>query len=232
MPKKNMKCKKILYLGLDPSRFVHESELVHFPLIQIQPRPFVNEVKEAFAKLETYTHILFTSRTPVSLFFEYASQAGFSKELLVKKEYICVGKATAKRLKDFCLKEPMVASIETQEGVILLLQNLKLDRAHIFFPHSANAREALFSYFKTSAVKFSSVALYETLPCQKELPDLNGFDEIVFTSPSTVHAFCLLAKTLPPLNKCIAIGPITEKVLKEQFCQRKIPSQILSPLIF
>jgi len=196
-----MKCKRILYFGLDPSRYVYEGELIHLPLIEIQPFPF--EQVKAFFNV-SHSHVLFTSRTAVTWFFHYTSKKD--------KCYIAIGKATAKRLNDFGITPTWIAAEPQGEGVIDLLE--KIDYTHILYPHSAQARPLLPTYLQKRGTPFP---LYETVPTEVTLPDLTTFDRFVFTSPSTVKAFQKKCADLPPKEKCEAIGPITQNALNNLF---------------
>jgi uroporphyrinogen-III synthase len=54
------------------------------------------------------------------------------------------------------------------------------------------------------------IDLYETVAQRVEpVPDLRLFDEIVFTSPSTVDAFFEIFGHIPSGKKIVAIGPVT-----------------------
>lgn len=209
-----MKRKNILYLGLDPSRFHHEGNLTHLPLIKTTPRPFDGEIKEAFRNVSAYTHVLFTSRTAVTFYREYSMKAGIEDKTVREKSYLCIGKATALLVREMGCCVQAVAEIETGEGVVTLLSKVIPPPGHLFFPRSGQGREVIPHYLEKSKIPFTLIDLYDTSPNPLPLPDLELFDEIIFTSPSTVEAFLALAGTLPPPEKCIALGPVTEKFLK------------------
>jgi uroporphyrinogen-III synthase len=205
--------KKILYLGLDPRRYPHEGELFHLSLIHTHPRPFEGRIKEAFEKLHLYTHVLFTSRTPLPIYQEYAFRAHFPKEALAQKIYLCIGKGSAAGLEEVGLKATAIAQEETGEGVITLLETAPLQQGHLFFPRSAQGRKVILHYLEKKGIPFTHIDLYETHPLPVDLPNLDDFDEIVFTSPSTVHAFSRLVQRWPSPEKCLPLGPITKKTL-------------------
>lgn len=195
-----MNSKKILYFGLDPTRY--PQDVVHYPLIKTQVFEF-EKIKIYFES--QHTHVLFTSREAVKYFFQYEPKKN--------KIYLCVGEATAKRVEGFGAQVSHIAEEAHGEGVIEMLHRLKWGR--ILYPHSAQARSLLPDYLKERGIPF---ALYDTIPCVSTLPDLNPFDRLVFTSPSTVEVFASLCKSLPPQEKCEAIGPITKKALEKLFC--------------
>lgn len=205
--------KRILYLGLDPARFHYEGELVHLPLIQIVPHP-LEEVKGAFEKLPACTHVLLTSRQAAALTIDYASLLSISFE---QKIYLAVGPGTAAVLKEQGLSCTHVAQEACGEGVVALLSKLDLSHSFLFFPHSSLARPLVKDYLLERHLPHLAFPLYDTHPRAVALPDLEAFDAIVFTSPSTVEAFAACCPCLPPYEKCHPIGPITQARLKQLF---------------
>ncbi|HEY4831483.1 MAG TPA: uroporphyrinogen-III synthase [Waddliaceae bacterium] len=210
-----MRAKNILYLGIDPSRYLHSGILHHLPLIRTIPRPFQGEIKMQFENSGRYTHVLFTSRTTIPLYLDFASKAGFSLSMLQEKIYLSIGQSTTQRLEEAGLTATYTTCVETGEGIVSLLESIPLSQAHLFFPRSAQGRSVITHYLEKREMPFTLVDLYDTEPNPVILPDLEQFDEIVFTSPSTVHAFYAQTKKLPPLEKCVALGPITASTLKE-----------------
>lgn len=204
--------KKVLYLGLDPSRYLSSAEVVHCPVIEIAPRPFAAEVEFAFRSLSTFSHVLFTSRSAVSIYVDYCKKAGYA--LPTQPTYLSIGQATAAFLEEVGLKPAHTAKEETAEGVIALLKTLPLEGSYLFFPRSAQGRTLIQSYLQEAAIRCWSIDLYDTRPRTVPLPELSSFDLFVFTSPSTVDAFFHLAGCLPPIEKCSALGPITRKKIE------------------
>lgn len=202
--------KKILYLGLDPSRFIHQGELIHYPIIRIVPRP-LEELHTLFLSFHTYTHLLCTSRTAATLFLKHMSTYGLSMADLYAKRILVVGKATAQVFD----RVDAIAQEETGEGVIKLLQQEKtLKQGHLFFPHSALSRNIIMDYLNTQGIRTTASVFYDTIPnSQEPLPRLDMFDEIIFTSPSTVDAFLHIFKAFPKQVTLTPIGPITQKTL-------------------
>lgn len=209
-----MKHQKILYTGLDPQRYQHDGEIVHLPLIQTMPRPFTGKLRAAFENLSVYTHVVITSRTAAKLYMDYASLAQQSPR---DKIYISVGVATTRVLEELEISVHDTATEQTGEGIVRILHGLDLQAAHLFFPRSALAREVIPAYCVENQIRLTVLDLYDTLPRDVALPDLTEFEQIVFTSPSTVHAFFKCVKTRPSLDKCCPIGPVTEKALKQYY---------------
>ena len=202
--------KKILYLGLDPSRYEHTGELVHLPFIQGIPYPFSGKVQEAFESLESYTHVVLTSRMGAKLYSDYAE---FALQNVQNKIYISVGSATTELLEQRGIKVDYTATVQTGEGVVEVLKGLDLQKAHLFFPCSSLARDVIPNYCAKQQIRMTTLDLYDTQPSDIPLPDLAEFDQIVFTSPSVVHAFFARTVTHPKRDICCPIGPVTADAL-------------------
>lgn len=214
--------KKALYLGLDPSRYKDQGNIYHLPMIEIVARSInSHEIREAFEGLPFYTHIIFTSRNAARIFVE--TQNTLMKRD-INKNYItiAVGKATASLLIKMGLAPQLTAKNETAEGIIQVLSQLDLSNAFCFWPHSAISRPVITDFFLKQKIRFTDCALYDTLPRRHEnLPDLNDFKEIIFTSPSTVDAFLQFFPGIPEDIKITSIGPVTEKYLSTIKARRR-----------
>ncbi len=203
--------KKILYLGLDPSHYGKEN-VVHCPMIQISPKPF-GEIKESLLKFNEYTHIIITSKTTISMLDLYFKEIGSTIQELKKKNVIAVGHVTAKYLNKAGIACRIPQS-ETAEGVVEVLEKLDLCNSYLFLPQSAQARPVIKSYLIHRNIRVEICEIYDTKTLiPKILPQLENFDEIVFTSPSTVKAFLEIFGTFPKNIQLTPIGPITAKFL-------------------
>jgi hydroxymethylbilane synthase len=202
---------KILYLGLDPNRYPYIGTLVHFPMIQTIPRPFEGEIKATFAQLSRYSHVILTSRRAAALYLDYALQSGAD---LKRPCYISVGKATTELLEEKHLHVAKTAIEQCAEGIVPILRMLPKE-SHLFLPRSSSARNVIPTFCAEQKIDLTTLDLYDTCPTDLPLPNLDNFDQIVFTSPSTVHAFYSRGLPLPPRHKWRAIGPITQQTLEE-----------------
>jgi uroporphyrinogen-III synthase len=205
--------KTILYLGTDPTQFESQNRpsghLIHYPVIKIVPRALESpELKQAYDEFEAYTHLLFTSKNAVKVFF------GHLCPNLSAKITIAIGEVTAAHLRVQGVQPQFIAQDETQEGVIQLLNQLDLNNAYFFMPRSSLSRPLLTNFFKEHQIRHQACDLYDTVTQILEpRPDLNRIDEIIFTSPSTVNAFLEIFGKLPKGKKLTAVGPITEQAL-------------------
>jgi uroporphyrinogen-III synthase len=174
--------------------------MTHYPVIRTILRVSLDEVLKQ--DVEQCTHWLFTSPNAVRHWFRLV----LSKH---SANYIAVGAATAAALEKFGVRA-MIAPFATQEGVIALLDTLDLGSARIGWPRSSRARPVLANYLTKRGLSFVGIDLYETVAQRVEpVPDLRLFDEIVFTSPSTVDAFFEIFGHIPSGKKIVAIGPVT-----------------------
>jgi uroporphyrinogen-III synthase len=209
--------KTILYLGTDPEHFLEnrkDCKLIHYPVIRIVPRKIGEEIEQAYRELPDYTHILFTSKNAVHVFFEHLFLLKYDKLQLYHKTFIAIGSATAHALKSHLRSPDLTAQHETQEGLIALLKQWRLESAYILLPRSSLSRPLLSAFLEREKVRYRAFNIYDT-EVQKlnPIPDLNLVDEIVFTSPSTVRGFMYVFGNLPKDKHLCALGPITEKVL-------------------
>ncbi len=156
---------------------------------------------------QQFTHIIFTSQSAVF----------YWKEDLRGKTVIAIGEATGEALRSKGVK-PLIAPNATQEGVIALLSQMDLQQSFLFWPRSQRSRPHLIEYLICTKIPFFALDLYDTQLQRPEfVPNLEEIDEIVFTSPSTVEGFLKIYGSLPQNKKLIAIGPITQKSLVENF---------------
>jgi uroporphyrinogen-III synthase len=200
----------VLYVGLTPENYKTEGQLTHCPLIEIVPHSKTEpDIACALANFQNYTHIIVTSKSSVQILKDYVSMEEWKM-----KTTIAVGHVTAKYLEDNGIKPTAVAKEETAEGVIEVLKKLDLSQAFVFWPHAVLARPLIANYLFEKMIPYAECHLYETrFKEPTNLLNLKQFDEIVFTSPSTVDAFLKAYGTLPQDIKLTPIGPITEKHL-------------------
>lgn len=172
-------------------------------------------ITQAFENFKTYTHLIFTSRNAVSIFFDLAASFNLPLEEIKSKIVAVVGQRTAEKLMGYQLIANYIAEEETAEGIVKVLKNLDLQYSHVFLPQSSLARPVISDWLKEQNIKCTSCYIYDTefnLP--KDLPDLADFEKIVFTSPSVVNAFLKAYGSLPLDKMLIPIGSVTDQHLK------------------
>ncbi len=213
--------KTVLYLGTDPTQFAaqghFDGHLIHYPVIQIVPKsPIESALKVAYDDLDEYTHLIFTSKNAVQIFFDHLNELKVNKAILTNKTVIAIGAVTAAHLTAQGTSPAHLAENESQEGLVQLLSKLDIEGSYFFLPRSALSRPVLVQYFIERQIRFQACDLYDTTTLKATaIPDLKEIDEIVFTSPSTVKGFMEIFGALPKGKRLLAIGPVTEKALRE-----------------
>lgn len=210
-----MASKKILYLGHDPERY-SENNVYHFPVIETQKFSLEKEeIQAAFSQANCLTHLIMTSRQAVICLIEAIQAKGIEphfKNLTV----FSIGEATSLLLKEKGFKVSYQAQEPTAASLVDLLKNYVFSASHtLFYPHSALSSPLLANYLIASGIQHIAVPLYTTVPKRPSmLPSLSQFEEIVFTSPSTVDAFYALYGKSPKEYPWVAIGPVTKQYIE------------------
>lgn len=214
-------CDRILYLGIVLPEALKAKNVIHYPIIEIVSRSLdTKEIQETFSAIPEYTHLILTSQPATHLFFKNLLGFNFNREAVLKKQFICVGKATARTLEQYGIQAHVVAREETAEGIVNELEQMDCKETYFFWPHSAHSRPVITNFFKRQQIKYRECCLYDTRP--KRHPhihvDFAHVDEIVFTSPSTVDAFIEIFGPLPAHIRLTSIGPVTQTHITN-FCQ-------------
>lgn len=209
--------KRILYLGLDPTHFKTSGEMTHWPIIHILPRPLTDpSVYHALKDFDLYSHILITSKSAVAILHQYLPLMGIPWHTWVDKTTVAIGQVTAMHLKACGITSLQIAQQETAEGLIEVLKELpSLEKAYVFWPHSSQSRPVIKNFLEAYPIRHTTCILYDPKPLLPQvLPNLENFDEIVFTSPSTIDAFFSIFGEFPQHLCLTTIGPITADYLK------------------
>lgn len=209
--------KRVLYLGLDPTHYICSAIITHWPIIQIMPVPITDStIRKTLNQFSSYSHVIMTSKTAVYILRDYLQKLGIDLDVWKKKKTIAVGRVTAYHLEQLGIFPSIIASDETAEGIVEELKKLDLKECHLFWPHSAKSRTVISDYLEEQKIIYSACIFYAPKNQEnKNVPNLNDFDEIIFTSPSTVEAFFEIFGHVPQHIKLTAVGPITEKALSQ-----------------
>jgi hydroxymethylbilane synthase len=222
------KIPSLLYLGLDPPTWLKtEKKILHHPIICIQPTPFKDEkIKEIYHHLHEFTHLIFTSKTAVRIFFKYLKISGLDLEAINHLAIIAIGQATAKEIEKFQAMVAICATEETSEGLIEALKQIKDPSAYFLWPHSALSRRVIPDYLDQSKIRYQECILYTTVPHPAfPKPNLDLIDEIVFTSPSSIEAFLKFYRYFPPNKVYRCIGDVTQSWLNNHTELQVAPSR-------
>jgi len=173
-----------------------------------------------------YGWIVFTSRHAVAIWFALQEQRGFDVRALAGINIAAVGKTTAQSLSTRGLRADIVATVESGEGLVSAFAKLTLSgqktkpksltgfEKRVLLPSSDKARPTVKEGLTELGYDVTPLTLYKTIaaPIPAEL-ELEVYDEIIFTSPSTVEACRAHFGRLPVRPVLTARGAATEAAL-------------------
>jgi len=196
-------------------------DVLHYPVITLERRcPHTDpKLRAALEHLTLYTHLLLTSRAAAVFLYEAVTSVGIQKEFTAQLEQkVCtlcsIGPSTAQMACSLGWPSHHTASSYTQEGMVESLGSMDLTKGYLFFPRSSSARSLIEHSLTEKQIRFCAPDLYDTrLQCPLPIPDLTLFDQVVFTSPSTVHGFFRIFPSFPSHLRVHTIGPITKRTL-------------------
>jgi len=206
------KNKRILFTGLSQERFFLKENYFHIPLIKIEPLEDYEELDSFLGKIGEFDWIVFTSRYGVEYFFKRLNHLGFDSRLLKDIKIAVIGNSTKTRLLDFGVIADLMPVKESSEGLLEAFKKENLKDKKIFLPRSDIADKGLTAGLELLGARVTSCVSYKNrMP--EDLPDLNlsFFDEIMFTSPSTVRNFRKRYGKIPEEIKIRCIGEVTLK---------------------
>ncbi|MEG1255689.1 uroporphyrinogen-III C-methyltransferase [Clostridium sp.] len=180
--------------------------------IDIKAEP--ENIKFVEDKLGEYKYILLTSINGVNMLFNslYTNKIDIRK---LKGDFISIGDATTKALKEKGIIPLLTADEFTGEGLFKAVQPLISDGDKILIPRSKKGRKYLVDELKNIGAEVDDVAVYDTVVGENaNLKSFDNCDTVIFTSPTTVENMITLVGIDKVKEKLIiSIGPITSKTL-------------------
>ncbi len=203
------------------------ARVLDLPLITISPDYNEETLEDVFHDIALYDWVVFTSQNGVKYFFELFFKRFQDLRCLGPMRIACVGEATAETLRklhlevDFCPKEATAKALATElvkeqslehSKVLVISGNLNSKDLPRILEQEGKAIVDTLQVYKT---EHQSVAGHPSSKAFRK----DGADAILFTSPSTVHAFYAQAKDLqisPGGKNPLAgsMGPSTSEALK------------------
>lgn len=215
------KSKKILFTGLSKKRYFEDGLIFHLPLIEIKPLAKYSGMDKILKRIEDFNWIVFSSRYGVFYFFQRLYKLNKDSRNLNEIRIAAIGRSTADELMKYGILANLVPENECSAGLLSEFGKLDINGSRIFLPRSDIADKGLEEgLVKQGAYVASCFAYRNIMP--EELPDIdfNFFDEIIFTSPSTVRNFKKRYETAPENVKIRCIGEVTKKEVKKHFGNR------------
>ncbi|MBK5720644.1 uroporphyrinogen-III C-methyltransferase [Dysgonomonas sp. Marseille-P4677] len=205
--------KKVLVTGLDIQPYKHLGQVVHTPLIDIQPLENNEELILAINRMDEFDHILFTSRNAVHYFFTQLIKQGKDSRSLQHMKVFSIGNTTSNELLKYGIIADFKAQIEDSEGVVQLFKDNDI-KGCVLVPRSDLALEIIPRGLREIGLSVVSVIAYRnTKPIQPEKVDLTLIDTLVFTSPSGVDNFLDVYGKIPLNRRIVVRGRTTYNYL-------------------
>lgn len=203
---------------------------IEFPTIEIAEEKDLQQLYQAFDKIESYHFILFTSVNAVDIFFRELSKRNHDIRSLAGIKIGAIGPATASRLKKFGLLAELVPQEYLAEGLIKELQTMIKPGQKVLLPRARGARDILPLQLGEMGATVEEICLYQAIVPHSLNPMAiaamleQSFDYITFTSSSTVTNFVDIigsqqAEDFSRRVKVACIGPITAEKAREKGLQ-------------
>lgn len=195
---------------------------VELPVIKIEKNDDT-ELRKEIENLRDYTHIVFTSRNGVELFFETLDNMGLDSRVFFGVKVCSIGAGTSEELMKRGIKADIVPERFVAESLFEEMKKTVKSSNKILIPRSENAREFLADKLK-EICEVKEVFSYKTVIDEKsrEIAEdvlKSDVDYVTFTSSSTVKNLVEIAgenyKELLEGKKLVSIGPVTSRTIEE-----------------
>lgn len=205
----------VLFTGLSAERFFMNGTYFHLPLIRIDPLEDYKEFDAYLRRVRQFDWIVFASRYGVEYFFKRLKKIGYDSRALNGIKIAAIGNSTKAKLLDFGISADLVPKEESSKGLVKEFKKIDLKGKRIFMPRSDISDKGLGKGFEKLGAKVTTSFAYRNV-MPEGLPDidLGKFDEIMFTSPSTVRNFKKRYGRLAKNIKVRCIGDVTLKEAK------------------
>ncbi len=209
------KNKRVLFTGLSKERFFIKGNYFHLPLIKIVPMQDYKEFDNYLRNIQAFDWIVFGSRYGVEYFFPRLKSVGYDSRILSGIKIAAVGNSTKEKLLEFSILADLTPKKESSEGLIEEFKKIDIAGKKFFLPRSDISDKGLSDALRGLGADITTSFAYRNI-MPKELPDLDlkAFDEIMFTSPSTVRNFLKRYGKPSKKNKIKCIGDVTLREAK------------------
>lgn len=206
------KNKRILFTGLSKERYFTKEKYFHLPLIKIEPMENYRKFDNYLKNIKKFDWIVFTSRYGVEYFFKRLKATGQDSRALGNIKIAAIGNSTGNRLLEFGIRADLIPEKESSRGLIEKFKKMNLKAKRIFLPRSDISDKGLSQAFRDMGARVTQGYAYKNvMPDNLPELDLKSFDEIVFSSPSTVRNFKKRYKAVPENVRISCIGETTLK---------------------
>jgi len=204
-----------------------EAHPIVTPLLKFASIP-LEDVANTLEEISKYDWIFFTSANTVHFFQELTK----NKTIDLPMKIAAVGEKTAKALLQYGYKTDFIPSLYNGETLVNEFYT-KYGTESVAYLCGEKARPEIPSLFEEYGIQFKKIVLYRTIMNKDIREDLkkiiqeDKLDGLLFTSPSTVEAFCeMIPDHLLPTIKAnllaVAIGTTTASSLEHYNFQQVI----------
>jgi uroporphyrinogen III methyltransferase/synthase len=180
---------------------------IAYPTIEVHPPPTWQPLDQAFAQLDSYDWLIFTSASAVQMAVPRLPSA-VNPSALHHPQVAAVGGETARALGQHGFAVARVPDDQRQEGLIAAFGDLPAG-TRFLFPQAIGGRDALAAALRARGCEVEVVPASETVPVA-DMPPLPEFDVATFASPSALEAFVGRHGIGPLAAKgTVVIGPTT-----------------------
>ena len=166
-------------------------------------------------RINKYKWIVFASRYGVYYFFDRLFKNNYDARKLQNIKIAAIGSSTANKLKEYGIIADLIPVKENSDGLVNELKN-KIKNKKILLLRSDIADKGLKEKLKRYKAKVKTIITYKNkIPDEFQEIDLNIFNSIMFTSPSTVRNFLKIHKKVPENIEIRYIGAVTSNEAKK-----------------
>ena len=205
---------RIMVTGTNAEKYRYLGQVIHQPIIDIQPVDDDESVREVLTAKNDFDWILFTSRHAVKYFFQAMVNQEIDIRWIANSKIISIGSATTRELRRYGFISDVESEKESSSGIINLFIERGFSGRKILIPRSALASESLPKTIKNLGYQVTTLTVYRNImPENYQKTDLKDIDLIVFSSPSCVKNFKETYRHLPEHIGVITQGEKTELAL-------------------
>jgi uroporphyrinogen III methyltransferase / synthase len=205
-----------LFTGLNVADFKGDGICVHSPMIAIKKKSIDKDIEQILKNLSVFNRIIFPTRFAVQHFFDHLFDVGLDARALAGIEITAVGEPTSKALRQCGIVSPAVNARDYSMGLVEWFTNMGFGSEKILIPRSSVGLSVLPEGLEKLGHQVTSFAIYDTvMPDNIMRHNLDKFDGVMFTSPSTLENFMTFYGHLPRHLRVVVRGRDTQLKLGE-----------------